>query len=395
MRTVGRRSAALLASGALVVSGALAGCQDSSNDTRRTAGAAKQSPVPSQPPATIAVSPANGAGTVRPDKPVAVTVSGGRLTSVTVTADGGQPVSGAIAAGGGAWTSTGKLQPGTRYQVSATAKNPDGVAATSASSFTTLTPQRTVSASVVPGNGWTVGVGMPVVVEFSRPVKDRAAAERGLSVTSSPRVEGSWRWFSSSQVQWRPRQYWPSGTSVTVATSLSGVELAPGVWGKNRRSTSFRVGSAMISTVDVRRHTMTVKRDGRTIRTIPVTTGKQGFATRNGVKVIMSRESSRRMDAETTGIARSDPEYYDVKVKYAMRLTHSGEFVHAAPWSVGSQGRANVSHGCTGMSTAHAQWLYSQSKVGDVVVYTGSKRPLEWGNGYTVWDMSYDRWTSA
>ena len=61
-------------------------------------------------------------------------------------------------------------------------------------------------------------------------------------------------------------------------------------------------------------------KDGKVIRVIPVTTGKKGFETRNGVKVIMARESARRMDAETTGIARTDPEYYDVKVKFAMRL---------------------------------------------------------------------------
>src|SRR5699024_7942865 len=145
----------------------------------------------------------------------------------------------------------------------------------------------------------------------------------GLSVTSTPKVEGGWRWFSSSQVQWRPKEYWPSGTKVTVKAALSNVELAPGVWGKKTSSTrSFQVGSAMISTVDVNKHTLTVRRDGKVIRTIPVTTGKNGFATRNGVKVIMSRETSRRMDAETTGIKKDDPEYYDVKVKYAMRLTN-------------------------------------------------------------------------
>jgi lipoprotein-anchoring transpeptidase ErfK/SrfK len=196
-------------------------------------------------------------------------------------------------------------------------------------------------------------------------------------------------------VQWRPKAYWPAGTTVTVRSALEDVQVAPGVWGTSNRTTEFRVGSAMISTVDVKRHTMTVRKDGRVVKVIPVTTGKNGFLTRNGVKVIMSRESSRRMDAETTGIARTDPEYYDVKVKWAMRLTHSGEFFHAAPWSVASQGRANVSHGCTGMSTENAEWLFKNSKVGDVAVFTGSKRGLEWGNGYTAWDMPYDRWLAG
>jgi lipoprotein-anchoring transpeptidase ErfK/SrfK len=347
------------------------------------------------PAAQIAVSPADGADGARTDKPVAVQVTGGTLTRVQVTGEGGKPLAGALSEDGLTWTSSGRLVPDTRYTVTAAAKNKDGKTATTSAGFTTLKPQKTVSTTVTPSDGWTVGVGMPVVVNFSKSVKDRAAALEALSVTSSPKVEGGWRWFSSQQVQWRPKAYWPSGTQVTVKSALEDVEVAPGVWGTRNRTTRFQVGSAMISTVDMKKHTLTVRKNGQVIRVIPVTTGKKGFDTRNGVKVIMARESSRRMDAETTGIAKDDPEYYDVKVKFAMRLTHSGEFFHAAPWSVASQGHANVSHGCTGMSTANAQWLFNQSKVGDVAIFTGSKRQLEWGNGYTAWDMSFNRWVSG
>jgi lipoprotein-anchoring transpeptidase ErfK/SrfK len=160
-------------------------------------------------------------------------------------------------------------------------------------------------------------------------------------------------------------------------------------------TSDFSVGSAMVSTVDVTAHTLTVRRDGRTLRTIPVTTGKSGFATRNGIKVIMSRSAQVRMDAATTGTDPKDPNYYNVLVNWAMRLTYSGEFLHAAPWSVGSQGRANVSHGCTGMSTANAKWLYDRSKVGDVVVYVHSRRSLEPGNGYTAWNVPFSTWSRA
>jgi lipoprotein-anchoring transpeptidase ErfK/SrfK len=325
-----------------------------------------------------------------------VSVTDGKLTKVRVTDPSGETLAGKIAADGLTWTSSGALTPGTKYTVTASAENEDGKSNTQNSVFTTLKPKRTAYTTITPNDGWTVGVGMPIIVDFSKPVKNREAALKGLSVTSTPRVEGGWRWFTSSQVQWRPKEYWPSGTKVTVNASLGNVELAPGVWGKATGSTkSFQVGSAMISTVDVNRHLMTVRRNGQVIRTIPVTTGKKGFLTRNGVKVIMSRETSRRMDAETTGIAQDDPEYYNIKVKYAMRLTGSGEFLHQAEWSVASQGRANVSHGCTGMNPANAAWLFKNSKVGDVVVYTGSKREMEWGNGYTAWNMSYDRWVSG
>jgi len=180
-----------------------------------------------------------------------------------------------------------------------------------------------------------------------------------------------------------------------VTADLAAVELSPGVWGTDSGTATFEVGSAMVSTVDVANHTMTVRRDGEVLRTIPITTGKDDFETRRGTKVIMTRESTHRMDAATTGIAQDDPEYYDLVVEYVMRLTWSGEFLHAAPWSVGSQGSANVSHGCTGMSTADAKWLFERSKVGDVVEFVGSDRSLEWGNGYTAWNMSFEDWGSA
>jgi len=101
------------------------------------------------------------------------------------------------------------------------------------------------------------------------------------------------------------------------------------------------------------------------------------------------------MDAASTGTQKDDPDYYNLKVQWAMRLTWSGEYIHAAPWSVGSQGRANVSHGCTGMSMANAKWMFDFSKIGDVVVYKNSVRPLEFGNGYTAWDLSWDKWSGA
>jgi lipoprotein-anchoring transpeptidase ErfK/SrfK len=138
-----------------------------------------------------------------------------------------------------------------------------------------------------------------------------------------------------------------------------------------------------------------MRRAGKVVKVIPVTTGKRGLDTRNGTKVIITKEYERRMDAATTGTDPSDPDYYNLVVNYAMRLTWSGEFLHAAPWSVYAQGHSNVSHGCTGMSTDNARWLFDHSKIGDVVVYKNSPRELEWGNGLTAWEISYDKWVSG
>jgi len=153
----------------------------------------------------------------------------------------------------------------------------------------------------------------------------------------------------------------------------------------------FETGASMVSTVDVNKHQMVVKRDGKVWATIPVTTGKGGFLTRSGTKVISEKYTMKVMDAATTGISQGSSEYYRLDVPYAMRVTNSGEFVHAAPWSTGSQGSANVSHGCVGMSMTNAKRLFYNTLVGDVKV-VGSPRELEPGNGWTDWNVSWKDW---
>jgi lipoprotein-anchoring transpeptidase ErfK/SrfK len=165
-----------------------------------------------------------------------------------------------------------------------------------------------------------------------------------------------------------------------------------GVWGKDNATVSFSTGPSMISYVDMTTDQMKVVRDGTLVRVIPITTGKPGFETRSGVKVIMNKERTRIMDAATGGTSTTDPEYYRLEVEYAMRLTYSGEFLHAAPWSVSHQGHSNVSHGCTGMSTANAAWLYANSTIGDVVVYSAGHHLMELSNGIGVWNVSWARW---
>jgi lipoprotein-anchoring transpeptidase ErfK/SrfK len=348
--------------------------------------------------AKIYVTPADGRDKIRLDSAIRVDASAGRLVAVTVK-DGAKKVAGRISADGATWTplKDGGLEESATYRISATAVDDGGLKTKLTSSFKTMTPKSEASAYLTPGDDWNVGVGMPIIVTLTRSVADdrRRNVEKAISVTSRPATKGAWRWFSDSQLQWRPVTYWKSGTKVRVNADLQGVQFAKGVWGDGTEKSNFRIGSQMISTVDMNRHTLTVRRDGKILRTIPITTGKSGFETRRGVKVIMSRESSRQMNSETTGIGRDSSEYYNVNVKWAMRLTNSGEFLHAAPWSVGSQGRANVSHGCTGMSTANAAWLFSVSKAGDVVKYKGGSRPMEWGNGYTVWNKTFKEWASG
>ena len=243
---------------------------------------------------------------------------------------------------------------------------------------------------MAPLNGESVGVGMPVIVSFDIAVKDKATIEKHLTVTSTPKQPGAWHWISDNEVHWRPKNYWRAGTDVSVDVDVNSVPAGAGIFGQEDRHVEFHVGNANIYKVNAQTHQMQVFSNGKLLRTIPITTGKPGFTTRSGVKVIIEKFREKRMNSETVGIAQNDPEYYDIDdVEYAMRVTYSGEFIHAAPWSVGSQGYANVSHGCTGMSTANAGWLYNMTQRGDVVEYTGTDRPMEFTNGYGDWNEDF------
>ena len=323
-------------------------------------------------------------------EPLRIDASHGTLKDVTLETADGTKLTGEL--DDGAWQLSSRLEPGTDYVAMARAERTDGEVVTKVVRFHTedLTLEEQTYPSVAPLAGETVGVGMPVIVSFDIAVADKAAFERHMTVTSTPAQPGSWHWFSDHLAHWRPRTYWQAGTDVTVDLDLNSIHAGNGVHGQESRTVEFHVGDANIYKVNARTHQMQVFSNARLLRTIPITTGKAGFTTRSGTKVIMEKFETKRMNSETVGIASNDPEAYDIDdVRWAMRLTHSGEFIHAAPWSVGSQGSANVSHGCTGLSTADAGWLYAMSKRGDVVEYTGTDVQMTLDNGYGDWNASF------
>jgi len=350
--------------------------------------------VAAEPSARVLFAPGDPEAGIAPDQKLKVLAARGRLTDVSVKGPDGAAVAGAFSADGSVWTSSsGPLDFGASYSATATATDAQGRTSTARSQFQVRNAD-ILKASFGVGGGRTVGIGMPVIVRFNRTPSDQAAVERALSVQASPTTTGSWAWISPREVHWRPKNYWAAGTEVTVRADLEDVAIGNDQWGAASTQTSFRIGGATIYRVGVDTYQLQVIQNGKLIRTIPITTGKAGFLTRNGIKVIMSKERYRVMDSTTIDIPEGSSDSYRLKVSYAMRLTNSGEFLHAAPWSVGSQGRRNVSHGCTGMSTANAAWLYSITKPGDVVEYTGSPRPMTLSNGYGDWNLTWDAWTN-
>lgn len=391
------RAVAVAVVAALGLAGCTATATDEPSTGRSTSSSASASADTEPSPVTFAATVSNNLpksrDTVPVDQALELTAEGGTFESVRVTyGRQRRTLGGRIAAGGSTWASTQRLEPGLRYDVRTVTRDDNGLTKRDESSFRTdpLSLDQQTFPSIAPLQGETVGVGMPVIVTFDVAVTDRAEIEKNLSVESSPRQTGAWHWVSDNEVHWRPRTYWQPGTDVTVSADINSIPAGGGIYGQLSRTTSFEVGDAMISRVDVKRHQMKVFRNGTLLRTIPVSAGKPGFVTRSGTKVIIEKYRRKRMDAATTGIDPADPEYYNMSnVEYAMRVTYSGEFLHAAPWSVASQGNANVSHGCVGMSTANAGWLYDMTNRGDVVEVRGTERQMTLTNGYGDWNASF------
>jgi lipoprotein-anchoring transpeptidase ErfK/SrfK len=380
----------------LAVSLAAAGCGSGGSTSHRGDGGPqdvlhpKGSTAPVVRP-TLQTNVAKGAAAVPVDHRVQVTAHHGTLASVAVSSKAGS-VPGTMTADKQTWTAGGLLEPGTTYTVVSTVTGADGKAVTRTTHFKTkpLTLDQQTYPSFAPLAGQTVGVGMPVIVKFDVPVTDHAAIEKNLHVVSQPAQKGSWHWISDNEVHWRPATYWKPGTKVTVNADINGVPAGNGIYGQLDRSETFNIGASHIYKINIQTDQLHVYDNGHLVKTIPVTTGMPGFTTRSGTKIIIEKDRYHTMNSETIGIDPNSALGYNIKnVEYAMRLTYSGEFLHAAPWSVASQGHENVSHGCTGMSTANAGWLYDHSLIGDVVEYTGSSKMMTLDNGYGDWNESF------
>lgn len=368
----------------------LAGCSGGGEDGKqgRSAGAAKDA-------ARVDITPANGTKGARPDKAITLRPVNGTMQNVTVTSKGA-PVQGSLNAQRTQWTPRWPLSTSTAYEVVATAQDSDGETVTSRSAFTTLKPKKTFAATAVaPFDRETVGVGMPVILTFDRPVYNKEAVERALEVRSSTPAEGAWRWIDRQQVVYRTKKYWEPRTEVSVIAHMKGVRAAKGVYGTRDMKLRFKVGNEQVSVAGSKSKKMTVKKNGKTVRKIPISMGnasKRAYTTTNGIHLTMERAYHVVMDSATVGIPKGHPDYYKLDVYWTVRISNSGEFTHSAPWSVGSQGSTNVSHGCVNMSPKNATWFYKFSKRGDIYKITGTDRELEWNNGWGFWQMSWNKW---
>ncbi|MFJ1582893.1 Ig-like domain-containing protein [Streptomyces sp. NPDC088197] len=360
--------------------------------------------------ARITVTPAKDTADVDPAAPVKVTVDGGTLGTVTVTPEGTSKdgvtpieVTGALDAAKHTWTSDRTMTPGTAYTVQVTAADSAGKQTRTTSAFRTLTAAKVNGVTPTPLNNAVVGVGLPVSLAFDKPVTDkaaRAAVEKALTVTTSPAVQGSWGWITDpltgiQRVDWRPDAYWTPNTKVTLTAKLSGIDTGGGRYLRRDIHDTFTIGTARISYVDLKAHTMRVTENGKTVKNFKISGGKPAFPTWNGQMVVISKQSTVRMTSSSVGIATSEDsaDFYDKDVKYAVHITTSGTYTHAAPWNDAMMGVQNGSHGCIGMHTADAKWFFDRSVRGDLVITSGSTRAtVDKGNGFGEWNLGKDAW---
>ncbi|MCX4696104.1 Ig-like domain-containing protein [Streptomyces sp. NBC_01408] len=346
-----------------------------------------------KPKSDMAVSVNLTGDQVKAGEPVTVTVAEGKLAQVKVTDAKGAELPGKIADDGKTWTSERNAAPGAEYKVEA--QNTESQSATT--QFKTSPADKVNKVSINLPKGSTVGVAMPVSLVFDNPVTNKAEVEKQLKVTTSNNTEGSWGWMKdysgNDRVDWRPKEYWKSGTDVKVDMNLNGVDSGKGggLFARDY-NTEFKIGKDRRIEVSLDAKKMSVTEDGQALKTIPVSAGTPGGkkASWSGKMVIMTKEGTIRMDSQTVGL----DDAYDKMVDYSMRLTWSGMYAHAAPWNAGSFGRANTSSGCVGMSDGDAKDFFAQSQIGDPfeVVGGGSKGNAELGNGYGEWNLSWDDW---
>ncbi len=337
----------------------------------------------------------DGAVGVPVDSPVTVSAGDGVLGAVTMINEDGDPVDGQLSPDGLTWSTAEQLGYNKQYTLTAEALGLGGVAR-NRMTFETQSPENLTMPYVMPNDGEVVGIGQPIAIRFDEDIPNRLAAQKAINVRTDPPVEGAFYWLNNREVRWRPAQYWKPGTKVDVAVNTYGVDLGDGLFGQEDITTRFTIGDQVIATADDNTKTLTVRRNGEVIRTMPISMGKDSTPTDNGAYIIGDRYSHLIMDSSTYGVPVNSPNGYRLEVDWATQMSYSGIYVHSAPWSVGSQGSTNVSHGCLNVSPSNAIWFYDNIKRGDIVEVINTVGPtLSGTDGLGDWNIPWEQWRAG
>lgn len=360
-------------------------------------------------PATLEVTPADGATEVAVVDGVRATVENGTITDAVLTNDAGKEIEGELSRDGSQWKPAVTLGYGRTYTLEITYEGATGGSRSDTRTFTMADPLAVVTPSLVTTGGAALesdreyGVGIIVAARFDQPIADRDEAEKHMTVTTTPEVEGNWFWLNDSTAHWRPRDYYEPGTRVQVALDVEGRSLGGGQWGGASAEADFTIGERRVAIADDATKTVTVYHDQKPVRVMPTSMGKGGWATYGDVTMhfwtqpgnytVLDKASSVVMDSSTYGLPLSAG--YKVTVDHGVRLTNDGIYLHALESSMWAQGNTNTSHGCLNLSPTDAKWYFDQAVTGDVVEVKGTGGPElgVWQNG--DWSVPWEVWQSG
>ncbi len=388
-----RRVLTMLLAGTLLSACAPSG----TSDTKPVVGGGGQASIFHAPDVTI--SPSDKTQGVVPDTVVTVASSGGNIRVVSVLENGSTtPLPGVLSATQRKWTAKNYLAPESSYTIRVNAIGPEGIATDAISTFTTAGGAR-LTTDALPGDGATVGVGMPIKLRFNTPIPAelQMTLVNHVQVKSVPQVQGDWHWFSPYEVHWRPADFWPAGTHVTVTANLQGVDAGNGVFGYANWSSSFVVGPKHVSIIDHNTEMMQVFTNDQLVNTIPVSLGKPGFPTISGTLVVWYTAQKVMMDSCASGIECRTwaPDYYKEYVYWDTAISTNGFFIHSAPWDIFAQGHYDYSHGCVNVSPDNAIFFYNYSQIGDVVIIKNTDRVADAGDGEGDWQIPFDQFANS
>jgi lipoprotein-anchoring transpeptidase ErfK/SrfK len=355
----------------------------------------KQAQKKEQSAPQLKYQPADAANDVVPIVPVSVVVSDGWFQKAALTNSAGKVVAGAFNQDRTVYTTTEPLGYDTSYSWSGSVVGHDGKAVPVTGKFTTVAPSKKIGGSFQLADGQTVGVAVPIIIQFDAPISDKAAVEKALTITTNPPVEGSWAWLPDEQqgarIHYRTREYYPAGATVNVEAKFYGLPFGDGAFGSDDISLHFQIGRRQVVKAEVTSHRIQVVTDAGVIMDFPCSYGEADKArnvTRNGIHVVTEKYSDFYMSNPAAG-------YTNAHERWAVRISNNGEFIHANPSSSGAQGNTNVTNGCVNLSTEDAQQYFGSAIYGDPVEVTGSTIQLSYSDG-DIWDwaVDWDTWVA-
>ena len=353
---------------------------------------------------------------ISPTTPITVTVQGGTLTDVRLTNGSGKQVKGTQSTDGLSWTNSEPLGYGKDYTLSAKATGVDGAQVVRTAQYTTLTPPNMTMPSFQYTGGYalqdgaTYGVGIIPIVHWDEPITDKAAAVKTLTISTTPHVAGAWYWSDDQNVAFRPQQYWPAHTKVSISVKDYGKKVSPGLYGQSDISTSFKIGdkhvtiahdnAPKVNKVDVYFNDKLVKRWNTSMgkhEYVYYGGQKISYYTMDGTYTVIAHENPARMTSASYGLPVNAPGGYDELIYWATKISTDGIYLHQLESTVWNQDHGqDVSHGCLNLRGEYAKWFYNHSLIGDVVEVRGTKDAPKinyWQGG--AWSVPWSTWTKG